>query len=104
MQMHEKTQVIHERSNVIIIPKNSTTNMKGINIYDTDFDYDSQHFHDSHKIHEKQHSNQYSLKQNYFDPSKSSPPNEFMIKLYMRYMNMSGNHSFQQKEDNLEIE
>jgi hypothetical protein len=27
---------------------------------------------------------EYSLKQNFFDPSKSSPPNEFMIKLQMR--------------------
>jgi hypothetical protein len=27
---------------------------------------------------------EYSLKQNVFDPSKSSPPNEFMIKLHMR--------------------
>jgi hypothetical protein len=27
---------------------------------------------------------EYSLKQNFFDPSKSSPPNEFMLKLYMR--------------------
>ena len=27
---------------------------------------------------------EYSLKQNFFDPSKSSPPNEFMIKLNMR--------------------
>ena len=27
---------------------------------------------------------EYSLKQNFFDPSKSSPPNEFMIKLHMR--------------------
>jgi hypothetical protein len=27
---------------------------------------------------------EYSLKQNFFDPSKSSPPNEFMIKLKMR--------------------
>ena len=27
---------------------------------------------------------EYSLKQNVFDPSKSSPPNEFMIKLRMR--------------------
>jgi hypothetical protein len=24
------------------------------------------------------------LKQNFFDPSKSSPPNDFMIKLHMR--------------------
>ena len=28
--------------------------------------------------------NEYGLKQNLFDPTKSSPPNEFMIKLYMR--------------------
>jgi hypothetical protein len=27
---------------------------------------------------------EYSLKQNFFDPSKSSPPNEFMLKLQMR--------------------
>jgi hypothetical protein len=28
--------------------------------------------------------NQYSLKQNLFDPTKSSPPNDFMLKLYNR--------------------
>lgn len=28
--------------------------------------------------------NEYSLKQNLIDPSKSSPPNDFMIKLHMR--------------------
>jgi len=28
--------------------------------------------------------NQYSLKQNFFDPTKSSPPNQFMIKLHNR--------------------
>jgi hypothetical protein len=33
---------------------------------------------------------EYSLKQNCFDPSKSSPPNDFMIKLHMR-MNMYNN-------------
>jgi hypothetical protein len=27
---------------------------------------------------------EYSLKQSFFDPTKNSPPNEFMIKLYMR--------------------
>lgn len=27
---------------------------------------------------------EYSLKQNFFDPTKSSPPNEFMQKLQMR--------------------
>ena len=28
--------------------------------------------------------NECSLKQNFFDPSKSSPPNEFMLKLQLR--------------------
>ena len=28
--------------------------------------------------------NQYSLKQNIFDPTKNSPPNDFMIKLQKR--------------------
>ena len=28
--------------------------------------------------------NEYSLKQNFFDPSKSSPPNDFMLKLQLR--------------------
>jgi len=35
----------------------------------------------------------YSLKQNFFDPSKSSPPNEFMIKLHMRMSNMTRNEN-----------
>ncbi len=88
--MQKNTQVIHERSKVISIPKTYTTIMKEFNICDTDLDYDSNFLHDSPKIIGNQCCNQYSLKQNYFDPSKSSPPNEFMIKLYMRYMNMSG--------------
>ena len=33
---------------------------------------------------EKTLEDEYSLKQNFFDPSKSSPPNEFMIKLHLR--------------------
>jgi len=53
--------VICERSEPIPIKQNLTTTMK-IN---------------SPK-------GEYSLKQNFFDPSKSSPPNEFMIKLHMR--------------------
>ena len=52
---------IHERSVPIPIKKNFTTNMKT----------------NSPK-------GEYSLKQHFFDPSKSSPPNEFMIKLHMR--------------------
>jgi hypothetical protein len=53
--------VIRERSDIIPIKQNLSTPMK-IN---------------SPK-------GEYSLKQNFFDPSKSSPPNEFMIKLHMR--------------------
>ena len=55
------TSIIHERSNIIPIKKNlfaiptSPTN-----------------------------STTYSLKQNLFDPTKRSPPNDFMIKLRMR--------------------
>ena len=30
---------------------------------------------------------QYSLNKNFFDPAKSSPPNSFMKKLYLRTMN-----------------
>jgi hypothetical protein len=51
---HEKTKPIH-------IKKNLSTSIK-IN----------------------SHTSEYSLKQNCFDPSKSSPPNEFIIKLNMR--------------------
>ena len=30
---------------------------------------------------------EYSLKENFFDPTKNSPPNDFMIKLYSRLLN-----------------
>jgi len=40
---------------------------------------------------------EYSLNENLFDPAKSSPPNEFIIKLHMR---MSLYNSCQKKEDN----
>jgi hypothetical protein len=52
---------IHERSEIIPIKQILSTSMK-IN---------------SPK-------GEYSLKQNFFDPTKSSPPNDFMIKLHMR--------------------
>lgn len=38
---------------------------------------------------------EYSLKQNVFDPSKSSPPNDFMLKLQLRmsiYNNSNSNN------------
>jgi hypothetical protein len=56
-----KTSVIHERSEIIPIKKNLSTHMK-----------------------EKSPKGEYSLNQNFFDPSKSSPPNEFMKKLKIR--------------------
>ena len=55
-----KKQLTYEKSKMISIPNKITTMMKG-------------------KIEQE-----YDLKQNLFDPSKSSPPNEFMIKLRLR--------------------
>lgn len=73
----QRQHVIHERSSIIPIKQNLSTPMK-IN---------------SPK-------GEYSLKQNFFDPSKSSPPNEFMIKLHMR-MNR---YHMDNKDDSLDIE
>lgn len=56
-----KPRIIYERSKTIPIPQISPTNKK------EDFRV-----------------NEYSLKKNFFDPSKSSPPNEFMLKLKLR--------------------
>jgi hypothetical protein len=67
--------VIYERSKPIDIKKNLSTTMKM----------------NSPK-------GEYSLKQNFFDPSKSSPPNEFIIKLHMRM-----NRYYTDKDDNLDI-
>lgn len=61
--MLSNSHVIDERSKNIPIPKKLSTLME-------DFSNNSQA--------------EYSLKQNFFDPSKSSPPNEFMAKLYFR--------------------
>lgn len=69
--------VIRERSKIIPIKQNLSTSMK-----------------------ENSPKGEYSLKQNFFDPSKSSPPNEFMIKLHMR-MNK---FYVDKKDDNLDIE
>ena len=55
---YSETRIIHERSNIIPIPQVSPTNNSSIN--------------------------EYSLKQHFFDPSKSSPPNDFMLKLHLR--------------------
>ena len=50
----------HEKNNIIEIVKNSHTLIK------------------------EYRNNQYDLKLNFFDPSQSSPPNDFMIKLKIR--------------------
>jgi len=68
--------VIRERTNIIPIKQNLTTTMK-----------------------ENSPKGEYSLKQNFFDPSKSSPPNEFMIKLQMR-MNK---YYIDKEDDSLDI-
>ena len=41
---------------------------------------------------------EYSLKQNFFDPSKSSPPNMFMLKLQMR-MSVYDSFTHEEKDD-----
>jgi hypothetical protein len=69
--------VIRERSNIIPIKQNLSTTMK-----------------------ENSPKGEYSLKQNFFDPSKSSPPNEFMIKLHMRI----NKFYVDKKDDSLDIE
>ena len=56
-----KPRIKNERSTIIQMPKTPPTNTK-----------------------EYFNANEYSLKQNFFDPSKHSPPNEFMLKLKLR--------------------
>ena len=46
---------------------------------------------------------EYSLKQNCFDPSKSSPPNKFMMNLHIRMSNYNS-LSLQINEDNRDSE
>lgn len=59
--MLSRLYIIHERPSIIPIKENSFTSMK----------------EDSPKA-------EYSLKQSTFDPTKSSPPNDFLLKLQMR--------------------
>jgi hypothetical protein len=62
------SRVIDERTKWVPIPKNLSTPCSACN---------------------KTLSEDFSLKQNCFDPTKSSPPNEFMIKLHMRMSRMT---------------
>ena len=59
--MISRNYKIIERTNIIPIQQNLSTQNK-----------------------DSRQTSEYSLKQNVFDPSKSSPPNEFMLKLHMR--------------------
>ena len=79
--MISRQHIINERSNIIPIKQTLSTSMKDLN-----------------------YKSEYSLKQNFFDPSKSSPPNDFMIKLHMRmnmYNNVSQMHYVDIKVDSL---
>jgi hypothetical protein len=67
--MYSNSHNIHERSSSIPIKTPSPTSMKG-------------------DLHE------YGLKQNFFDPSKSSPPNEFLLKLQNRMINYSSTNAY----------
>lgn len=68
-----KSHVIHERSNIIPILSEITTSKDNLS---------------------PKAKGEYSLKENFFDPSKSSPPNVFMIKLNQRLVTYSSFCSF----------
>jgi len=78
--MISRQHIINERAIIIPIKQNLSTSMKATSP-----------------------TSEYSLKQNFFDPSKSSPPNEFMIKLRMR-MNMYVSQCVDIKDDSLDKE
>ena len=64
---------IHERTPIVPISQASPTSRRDENSF-----------------------SEYSLKQNVFDPSKSSPPNDFMLKLQLRmsiYNNLNNNNN-----------
>ena len=79
-----QNSVIRERSIIIPIKQNLSTSMKI----------------ESPK-------GEYSLKQNFFDPSKSSPPNDFMNKLHKRmaiYNNIFDVNYVDKKDDSFDNE
>jgi len=47
---------------------------------------------------------EYSLTQNVFDPSSSSPPNEFMLKLKLRMAIYNNSNNYANSNDNLDRE
>ena len=83
--MYSNPQVIDERSKSIPIKKNLSTSMKDFSNIQSE----------------------YSLKQNFFDPTKSSPPNDFMLKLQIRMKSYNSSDnlcSFQMNEDSFDNE
>ena len=83
--MYSSPQVIDERSKSIPIKKNLSTSMKDFSNIQSE----------------------YSLKQNVFDPTKSSPPNDFMLKLQIRMTSYNSSDnlcSFQMNEDSFDNE
>jgi hypothetical protein len=76
MSSNNKYRLVHERSYIIPISPSSPNN-------------------------KLEKAKEYSLKENFFDPSKSSPPNEFMQKLQHR---INIYKTFSINEDNLDIE
>ena len=79
--MLSRLHIIHERPSIIPIKENSFTSMK----------------EDSPK-------SEYSLKQSFFDPTKSSPPNNFLIKLQMRLSKYTNYADENVNEDNFDSE
>ena len=73
--MISRQYIINKATNIIPIKQNLSTSVKELNL-----------------------KSEYSLKQNFFDPSKSSPPNEFMLKLHMR-MNMYNKNIYTDMND-----
>ena len=76
--LSKKLSVIHERDELAPISQISPTSMKNIKEF------------------------RYSLKQNVFDPTKSSPPNDLMMKLKLR-MAIYDNKSYN-NDDNFDSE
>ena len=80
--MLSRLHIIHETPSIVPIKENSFTSMK----------------EDSPK-------SEYSLKQSFFDPTKSSPPNNFLIKLQMRLSKYNSNYASENvNEDNFDRE
>ena len=69
--LSRKLSIIHERDNLVSISQISPTSIKTIK--------------------------EYSLKQNVFDPFKSSPPNDFMLKLQLRMAIYNNSDSFERE-------